>query len=191
MKRLFSVFAAAALLAACSKSQDNSTAGQTEASAAAAAASAAAAGANVAATAASVAASAAAAGANAASTAAGEADVSSGATAAAAATGGAALAAITLPIYPGATTDPDKSLSMSSNGTTVQVDYYLTKDDSPTVIAWYKAHLPSNWTNFSINAGPKTVGTFSTPENGTTSQTVVVTGDTDGTHVQLSTKTGS
>jgi hypothetical protein len=183
MKRLLSVFAAAALLAACTKSQDTSaqSSGSAAASAAAAVASAAAAGANVAASAAAaganVVASAAAAGANAAAT--------------VAASAAAAVAAIDLPIYPGATKEPDKSLSMSSSGSTLKVDYYLTKDDSPAVIAWYKSKLPSNWTNFSINAGSKTIGTFSTPESSGTNQTVIVTGDTDGTHIQLSTKTGS
>jgi hypothetical protein len=181
MKRLLSVLAAAALLAACTKSQDTSAQNSSAvASAAAADASAAAAGANVAA-------SAAAAGANVAASAA----AAAGATTAPAEAASGSVAAIDLPIYPGATKEPDKSLSMSSSGSTLKVDYYLTKDDSPAVIAWYKSKLPSNWTNFSINAGSKTVGTFSTPEGGGTNQTVIVTGDTDGTHIQLSTKTGS
>ena len=185
MKRLLSVFAAAALLAACTKSQDTSAqnSGSAVASAAAAAASAAVAGADAAA-------SAAAAGANVAASAAaaGEAVVSSAVPSAPAS---GAVAAIDLPIYPGATKEPDKSLSMSSSGSTLKVDYYLTKDDSPAVIAWYKSKLPSNWTNFSINTGSKSVGTFSTPDGGGANQTVIVTGDTDGTHIQLSTKTGS
>ena len=186
MKRFVTIVAVAALVAGCSKQGTSSTASG-QASAAAAMATAAAAYASAAA----AGASAAAAGASAAAAqASGEAQLVASAAPAAAASG--SVAAIVLPVYPGANREADKSLSMSSNGSEVKVDMYLTKDDSPTVVAWYKAHLPSNWTNFTIASGPKTVGTFSSPESGNAGQSVIVTGgDTAGTRIQLTTKTGN
>ena len=185
MKRYFTVLAALAVLLGCSKSQDTTTA-QSSATGAAAAASSAAEAATSAANAASTAANAAA-----------TAQAAAASAAAAAATAGAggstgAIPPIDIPVYPGATKETDKSLSMSGNGSSVKVDYYLTKDTSQAVIDWYKAHLPSNWTNFTIANGSKSVGTFSSPEHGNEGQSVIITGgDSAGTHIQLSTKTGS
>jgi hypothetical protein len=72
------------------------------------------------------------------------------------------------------------------------MDFYATKDDAATVIAWYKAHLPSNWQNFTVSNGGKNAGTFASPEHGNDGQSVFVEGqDSGGTQMQLTTKTGS
>jgi hypothetical protein len=184
VKRFLMAFAVAALLAGCSKSantaSDQATAAANAAATAAAAASAAG---NAAATAVAAAATAAAAAAG----------VASGGDSTAATTAsGAPFVPITLPVYPGATKEADKSLQMSSNGSSVTIDYYASSDSSDTVVAWYKAHLPSTWQNFTISSGAKTAGTFASPDHGNAGQSVVVTGeDKGGSQIQLSTKTGS
>jgi ABC-type glycerol-3-phosphate transport system substrate-binding protein len=124
-------------------------------------------------------------------------DAAAGASAAAAspaataAASGTAFVTIEIPIYPGSTSEPDKGITMSSGGSSVKIAYYGSKDDPGMVIAWYKAHLPSDWTNFSIANGSKSAATFSSPEAGNAGQSVVVTGEGEGTQIQLSTKTGS
>jgi hypothetical protein len=158
MKYLFTILAAVALLAGCTKSNTTSASTSQATDGAAAESSAATALASAAAT---------------------------------AAASGAAFVAIDLPVYPGSTSEPDKGITMSSNGSSVKIEYYGSKDDPGVVIAWYKAHLPSNWANFSIPNGAKSAGTFSSPETGNDGQSVVVTGEGEGTQIQLSTKTGS
>jgi hypothetical protein len=120
-----------------------------------------------------------------------EASAAASASAAVVSSDAAAFVAITLPVYPGSTSEPDKGITMSSSGSTTKIEYYGSKDDPGVVIAWYKAHLPSNWANFSIANGLKSAGTFSSPETGNSGQSVVVTGEGEGTQIQLSTKTGS
>jgi hypothetical protein len=191
MKQFLLTCAVAVVLAGCSKSSDTST-DQSTAAASAATASAAAGSSATAAAAAGATDSAAGT-----ATATGAAmttatDAPTAAAAAAAGASGAPFVAIDLPVYPGATKAADKGLDMSSNGTSVKMDFYSTKDDAATVIAWYKAHLPSNWQNFTVSNGGKTAGTFSSPEHGNDGQSVFVEGqDSGGTQMQLTTKTGS
>jgi hypothetical protein len=172
MKRFLLAFALAVLVAGCSKSQDTQTATTDQSTSATAAND----------TASSVAAADA--------TATASADTTTAADTAAPASG-APFVAIDLPMYPGMTKEPDKSVEMQSNGSSVKVDTYSSKDDSAAVAAWYKAHLPSTWGNFTISSGAKTAATFSSPDHGNDGQTVIVSGDdAGGSHIQLSTKTG-
>jgi uncharacterized lipoprotein len=170
MKRFLLAFALAVLVAGCSKSQDTNTATTDQSTSATAASDA------VASPAAT----------DSAATTATDTPSVAGATAS-----GAPFVAIDLPLYPGMTKEPDKSMEMQSNGASVKVDTYSSKDDSATVAAWYKAHLPSTWANFTISSGAKTAATFSSPDHGNDGQSVIVSGeDAGGTHIQLSTKTG-
>jgi hypothetical protein len=189
MKHFLLACALVAMLAACSKS-NTSTSGATDQSTAAAVVATASAAADSSATAASVATDAAAATDAAGAT--GTAAAGAAATAApAGGASGAPFVAIDLPVYPGATKEADKGLDMSSNGTSVKMDFYSTKDDAATVIAWYKAHLPSTWQNFTVSNGGKDAGTFASPEHGNDGQSVFVEGqESGGTQMQLTTKTG-
>jgi len=100
------------------------------------------------------------------------------------------FSAIDIPVYPGSTVEPDKSVSMDQGGNKAKIDYYLTKDDAPTVIAWYKAQLPSNWTN--ADPSDTTSAAFASPGDAGNQQGVVITGGgPDGTEIQLATKTSS
>jgi hypothetical protein len=74
-------------------------------------------------------------------------DTSDASAAPAASAGGSSTAGTprVLPVYPGATRSAGKSSSYSDGGQLTKVDYYDTKDDGPTVAAWYKDHLPSDW----------------------------------------------
>jgi hypothetical protein len=97
---------------------------------------------------------------------------------------------IDLPVYPGATEMKDQAISSSSNGSSVAIKIYTTKDDAKKVAEWYKSHLPSSWKNGILTAGGKTVGTFA-DEHADGDQSVVVANQDDGTsRIQLATKHG-
>ncbi|HEX3466309.1 MAG TPA: hypothetical protein VHS78_19835 [Candidatus Elarobacter sp.] len=100
---------------------------------------------------------------------------------------------ITLPIYPGATPAETGSMTGSSSTGSVDIKIYQTKDDGKKVVAWYKAHLPSSFENFTISSGGKTTGTFADEhKDGNGDQSVIVTADdtTNQTRIQLTTKHG-
>jgi len=108
----------------------------------------------------------------------------------------AAGEAIDLPVYPGATEERDKGLSMSTGTASVKMQFFKTKADSKTVVEWYKSHLPSSWQNFVLSNNGKTVGTFSSESaNGSkpagADQSVIVTSDSGVTLIQLTTKKSS
>jgi hypothetical protein len=108
----------------------------------------------------------------------------------ASAASGAPFVPIDLPVYPGATKDTQQSLKMNANGESVTIDEYVSKDSADTVAAWYKSHLPSDWQNFAVNSGSKTAATYSSPDHGDDGQSVILSGQDDGTtHIQMSTKT--
>jgi hypothetical protein len=102
------------------------------------------------------------------------------------------FSAIDIPVYPGSTVEPDKSVSMNNGGNVAKIDYYLSKDDTATVIAWYKAQLPSNWTNMG-DPSDTTSGSFASPGDPGNQQAVTITsgGSAGGTEIQLATKTSS
>ncbi len=183
MKAILAIALAAALLGGCSKSNDTSTATDTSSPAADAGTSATAA-----------------ASAEATAEATAEASAETSATESAGATSTATAAAgggsIDLPVYPHATEQTDKGLSISTGATSVKMDVYLTKEASKTVIDWYKSHLPSAWQNFVVSNNGKTAATFTSPsasgsKSGGAEQSVMVTEDTDGTRIQLTTKKGN
>jgi hypothetical protein len=104
--------------------------------------------------------------------------------------------AIELPVYPGATEERDKGLSMSTGKASVKMQFFKTKADSKTVVDWYKSHLPSSWQNFVLSNNGKTVGTFASESaNGSkpagADQSVIVTSDSGVTRIQLTTKKSS
>jgi hypothetical protein len=108
------------------------------------------------------------------------------------ATSSAASAGFAIPVYPGAVKDAGKSMDIQDHGTSVEVASYASKDDSETVAAWYKAHLPAAWGSVTISSGAKTAATFSSPDGGEVRQSVIVTGgDAGGSEIQISTKTGA
>ena len=97
---------------------------------------------------------------------------------------------ITLPVYPGATERKDQALSTTSNGSSVAMNIYQTKDDAKKVSEWYRSHLPASWKNTIMTVGGKTAGTF-VDEHPDGDQSVVIATDTDGsTRIQLITKHG-
>jgi hypothetical protein len=97
---------------------------------------------------------------------------------------------IALPVYPGANDNTDQGMSMSSNGTSVTIKVYTSKDDAKVVSDWYKSHLPGAWKNGILTSDGKTVGTFSN-EMGDGDQSVIVASQDDKTtRIQLSTKHG-
>jgi len=114
----------------------------------------------------------------------------SGTTASASSGNGTSDGYIDVPVYPGATEMKDQDISSSSNGSSVTLKFYSTKDDSKKVSEWYKSHLPSSWKNGIITAGGKTVGTFA-DEHADGDQTVMVANQDDGTsRIQIGTKHG-
>ncbi len=187
--KLFQLAGAAALcgallLTACAKKADQSTTTSTDTTQAGSATTApdAAAPANAAATTMPAAT---------ASTAPGEATVTTGGTTVSTSSGnGASSGYIDLPVYPGAAESKDQGMAMSSNGTSVAMKVYTTKDDPKSVSDWYKSHLPASWKNGILTAGGKTVGTFAN-ERTDGDQSVIVSNQDDGTsRIQLTTKHG-
>lgn len=90
-----------------------------------------------------------------------------------------------LPVYPSATKNPGQSASIHDGGKTTNVEYYDTKDDGPTVAAWYTAHLPADWERDMGAPGKKIVGIFSSPDQ---SQMVTITGGDNITEIVVSTE---
>jgi hypothetical protein len=90
-----------------------------------------------------------------------------------------------LTVYPGATKNLGQSTSLHDGGKTTNVEYYDTKDDGPTVAAWYTAHLPADWGRDMGAPGKKIAGVFSSPDQ---SQTVMVTGGGDITEIMVTTE---
>jgi catechol 2,3-dioxygenase-like lactoylglutathione lyase family enzyme len=97
----------------------------------------------------------------------------------------AASTAATLPVYPGATRNSGLSTVIHDAGKTTNVDYYDTKDDGPTVAAWYAAHLPADWERDMGAPGKKIAGVFSSPDQ---RQMVSVTGGDNLTEIMVSTE---
>lgn len=90
-----------------------------------------------------------------------------------------------LAVYPGATRNAGQSGLIHDGGKTTNVDYYDTKDDGPTVAAWYSAHLPADWGRNMGAPGKKTAGVFSSPDE---SQMVMITGGDSLTEILVSTE---
>ena len=88
-------------------------------------------------------------------------------------------------VYPGATKNPGQSTSIHGGGKTTNVDYYDTKDDGPTVAAWYAAQLPADWGRDMGAPGKKIAGVFSSPDQ---SQMVAITGGDTITEIVVSTE---
>jgi hypothetical protein len=104
---------------------------------------------------------------------------------------GASSGYIDLPVYPGAAENKDQDLSSSSNGVSVTMTSYTTKDDAKRVADWYKSHLPSSWKNGILTYNGKTSGAFSN-EHADGDQSVLITSadDSGTTRIQLTTKHG-
>jgi hypothetical protein len=193
------VLCASLLLAACAKHQDSSTTTSTDATKTTDTSIAATPGAGTSAPDATAAADATAAPADT-STAAAAATVAAAATTAAdasattsAATGSSGAGStkfIEMPVYPGSAELKDQDISVASNGSSVVIKVYSTKDDTKHVIDWYKSHLPASWKNFQLSSGDKTTGSF-TNEGSDGDQTVLIATQDDKTsRIQLSTKHG-
>ena len=90
-----------------------------------------------------------------------------------------------LAVYPGATKNLGQSTSLHDGSKTTNVDYYDTKDDGPTVAAWYTAHLPADWSRNMGAPGKKIAGVFSSPDS---SQNVMITGGDNLTEIVVSTE---
>lgn len=183
MKAILAIALSAAVLGGCAKSSDSATTSDASSPAADATTSAAAEASSPAPAAAAAADTAAAA------------ETAAAATASDPSPAGDA-GAIDLPVYPGATEEGDKGLSMSTGTASVKMQIFQTKADSKAVIDWYKAHLPSSWQNFVLSNDGKTVGTFSSESaNGSkptgADQSVIVTSENGVTRIQLTTKKGS
>ncbi len=105
---------------------------------------------------------------------------------------GASAGFIDVPVYPGATEEKDQGISSSSNGNSVAMKVYTSKDETKRVAEWYKSNLPSSWKNGILTAGGKTVGTFADEhKNGDGDQSVIVSNQDDGTtRIQITTKHG-
>jgi hypothetical protein len=200
-KAIIAIALAAAFLGGCSKSSDSGTSSDAASPAAdAVTTSAASPDAGASAPAASTSAATAAAGeatvATAVATAPGTAATTGANAAPSANAAPGANAAIDLPVYPGATEQNDKGMSLTTGTASVKMQVFDSKDDAKKVIDWYKAHLPSGWQNFVISTDNKTMGTFTNDnENGSkpagAEQSVIVTVDNGVTRIQLTTKKGS
>ncbi len=97
---------------------------------------------------------------------------------------------IDLPVYPGASEAKDQGMAVSSNGTSLAMKVYTTKDDTKRVADWYKSHLPSSWKDGIITAGGKTVGTFSSEHADGDQSVIIANQDDTTTRIQLTTKHG-
>jgi len=97
---------------------------------------------------------------------------------------------IDLPVYPGASEAKDQGMAVSSNGTSLAMKVYTTKDDTKRVADWYKSHLPSGWKDGIITAGGKTVGTFSNEHADGDQSVIIANQDDTTTRIQLTTKHG-
>ena len=84
----------------------------------------------------------------------------------------------------------DQAISSSSNGSSVTMKIYSSKDDSKKVSEWYKSHLPSSWKNGILTAGGKTVGTFSDEHTDGDQSVIVANQDDTTTRIQIATKHG-
>jgi hypothetical protein len=112
------------------------------------------------------------------------------ATTSGAANGSGSGAYITLPVYPGAVDAKDNgSMSISTNTGSIAMKSYTTTDDAKEVADWYKAHLPSAFTNAILTSDNKTNATF-VDEHKDGDQSVLVTTQDAGTRIQLTTKHG-
>jgi uncharacterized protein YceK len=90
-----------------------------------------------------------------------------------------------LPLYPGATKNAGQSAQLRDGGKTTNADYYDTKDDGPTVAAWYAAHLPADWDRNMGAPGKKIAGVFSSPDQ---SQSVMITSGDNITEILVTTE---
>jgi hypothetical protein len=90
-----------------------------------------------------------------------------------------------LTVYPGATKNLGQSTSLHDGSKTTNVEYYDTKDDGPTVAAWYTAHLPADWERDMGAPGKKIAGVFSSPDQ---SQMVTITGGGNITEIMVATE---
>lgn len=103
---------------------------------------------------------------------------------------GASTGYIDIPVYPGATEGKDQALSASSNGTSVTMHVYTTKDDPKKVSEWYKSHLPASWKSSIITVGGKTGGTFVDEHSDGDQSVIVANMDETTTRIQATTKHG-